>query len=276
MVVKNLFFLIFLLSGGALIAQSNPVPPKNIGRNQKKAEKREKINQLIKQEEEGALIFDKQSAFGIKFNTDGWGLFYEKGKYKTLTKTNLIWVEFGEKKSIKEERVPTLSASQGFIIVSSYIYGKQNNFYQLKFGYGQQKLIGGKGNKNGVAVSAIYGGGLTVGLLKPYYIEIQNPTNGARQSIKYSTETAKLFLDPTVILGKGSLGQGFNEMEVVPGAHIRTALRFDYGRYNEVLSAIEVGLNAEFYSKKIPIVLLNKENNFFFNAYAAITFGKRK
>ncbi len=276
MVVKNLFFLILLLTWGTLVAQTNPATAPISSRNQKKAEKREKINQLIRQEEEGALIFEKQSAFGFKFNTDGWGMFYEKGKYKTLTKTNLWWVEFGERKSNKEERVPTLSANQGFIIVSSYIYGKQNNFYQLKLGVGQQKLIGGKGNKNGVAVSAIYGGGLTVGLLKPYYIEIQNPTNGARESIRYTPETSKFFLDPTVILGKGSLGKGFGEMKFVPGAHVRTALRFDYGRYNEVLSAIEVGLNAEFYSQKIPILLLNKENNFFFNAYAAITFGKRK
>ena len=37
-----------------------------------------------------------------------------------------------------------------------------------------QKLIGGKGNKNGVAVSAIYGGGISAGLLKPYYLQIQN------------------------------------------------------------------------------------------------------
>jgi len=276
MVVKNLFFLILLLSGGILIAQTKPVPTTISSRNQKKADKRDKINQLIRQEEEGALIFDKQSAFGIKFNTDGWGLFYEKGKYKTIAKTNLLWVEFGERKSTKEERVPTLSANQGFIIISSYIYGKQNNFYHLKLGVGQQKLIGGKGNKNGVAVSAIYGGGITAGLLKPYYVEIQNPTNGARESIRYTPETSKFFLDPTVILGKGSLGRGFNEMQIIPGAHARTALRFDYGRYNEVLSAIEVGLNVEFYSKKIPIILLNKENNFFFNAYAAITFGKRK
>ena len=276
MEVKKLFFLFFVLTGGILNAQTNPVPETNLSRNQKKAEKREKINQLVKQEEEGALIFDKQSAFGIKFNTDGWGIFYEKGKYKTITKTSLWWIEFGERKSKKEENVPTQSSNQGFIVISSYIYGKQNNFYQLKLGFGQQKLIGGKGNKNGIAVSAIYGGGFSAGLLKPYYIEIQNPTTGARQSIKYSTETEKFFLDPTVILGKGALGKGFNEMQFVPGVHIRTALRFDYGKYNEVLSAIEIGLNAEFYSKKMPIVLLNEEKNFFFNAYAAITFGKRK
>jgi hypothetical protein len=276
MEVKKLFFVFFLFSGIAIKAQQNPVPETASSKYQKKLEKREKINQLIKQEEEGALIFDKQSAFSIKLNTDGWGFAYERGKYKTTTKTSLWWLEFGERKSVKEERVPTISASQGFIIVSSYIYGKQNNFYYLKAGLGQQKLIGGKGNKNGVAVSAIYGGGITAGMLKPYYLEIQNPSNGARQSIRYTPANENLFLDPTIILGKSGLGMGLGEIKFVPGAHVRTALRFDYGRYNEVLSAIEIGVNAEFYSQKMPIVLLNKENNFFFNAYAAITFGKRK
>ncbi len=276
MEVKKLIFVFFLFSSITLVAQQNTVPETASSKYQKKIEKREKINQLIKQEEEGALIFDKQSAFSIKLNTDGWGLAYEKGKYKTTSKTSLWWLEFGERKSVKEERVPTISASQGFIIVSSYIYGKQNNFYYLQAGFGQQKLIGGKGNKNGVAVSAIYGGGISVGMLKPYYLEIQNPTNGTRESIRYTPANENLFLDPTIILGKSGLGKGFGEIKFVPGAHVRTALRFDYGRYNEVLSAIEIGLNAEFYSQKMPIVLLNKENNFFFNAYAAITFGKRK
>ena len=111
---------------------------------------------------------------------------------------------------------------------------------------GQQKLIGGKGNKNGVAVSAIYGGGLAVGFLKPYYLEIQNPTTNQRESIKFTPANQNLFLDPTIILGRGALTKGFGEMKFVPGAHSKAALRFDYGRFNELLSALEVGLNAEF------------------------------
>jgi hypothetical protein len=202
-------------------------------------------------------------------------MFYEHGKYKTIDKTNLWWLEFGERKHPKEEKVPTLSASQGFLIISSYIYGKENNFYYLKAGLGQQKLIGGKGNKNGVAVSAIYGGGFSAGLLKPYYIEIQNPSTNKREEIKYDNNDA-LFLDPTIIIGKGGITKGFNEIKFVPGVHARAALRFDYGRYNEVLSAMEVGVNAEYYSKNMPILLLNPEKKFFFNAYIALVFGKRK
>ena len=202
-------------------------------------------------------------------------MFYEHGKYKTITTTNLWWAEFGERKDRKEEKVPTLSASQGFLVISSYIYGKRNNFYYLKAGFGQQKLIGGKGNKNGVAVSAIYGGGISAGLLKPYYIEIQNPNTNKREEIKYNNNDS-LFLDPTIIIGKAGFTKGFNEIKFVPGIHARAALRFDYGRYNEVLSAMEVGVNAEYYTQNMPILLLNKERKFFFNAYIALVFGKRK
>jgi hypothetical protein len=274
MEVKKLLFVIGVLGVTAGFAQKNP-SASQLEKAQKRAERKEKINQLIKQEEEGALIYHKQGAFGFKFNTDGWGMFYEHGKYKTITKTNLWWIELGEHKHPKEEKVPTISASSGFLIVSSYIYGKRNNFYNLKLGFGQQKLIGGKGNKNGVAVSAIYGGGLSAGLLKPYYIEIQNPVTNQQEEIKYDNND-NLFLDPNIILGRGSFTKGFGEIKFVPGAHIRTALRFDYGRYNEVLSALEVGLNAEYYTQKMPILLLNKEKRLFFNAYVALTFGKRK
>jgi hypothetical protein len=275
MEVKKLFIVVGLLSSMAVVAQQRTQSPAQLEKARKKAERKEKINQMIKQEEEGALVYNKQGAFGFKFNTDGWGMFYERGKYKTINKTSLWWIELGEHKHPKEEKVPTISASGGFLIVSSYIYGKRNNFYNLKLGFGEQRLIGGKGNKNGVAVSAIYGGGLTAGMLKPYYIEIQNPSTNRQEQIKYDNND-NLFLDPTIILGRGGLTKGFGEMKFVPGAHVRTALRFDYGRYNEVLSALEVGLNAEYYSKKMPILLLNPEKSFFFNAYVALTFGKRK
>jgi len=275
MEVKKLFLVIFVLGSLAVSAQQKVKTSGVDAKQQQRAERREKINQLIKQEEEGALIFQKQGAFGFKFNTDAWSMFYEHGKYKTITKTNLWWLEFGERKHPKEEKVPTLSASSGFLIISSYIYGKRNNFYYLKAGLGQQTLIGGKGNKNGVAVSAIYGGGLTMGLLKPYYIEIQNPNTNKREEIKYNNNDS-FFLDPTIIIGRGSLTKGLNEIQFVPGVHARAALRFDYGRYNEVLSAIEVGVNAEYYTKSMPILLLNPEKKFFFNAYIALVFGKRK
>jgi predicted XRE-type DNA-binding protein len=269
-----LFFVCFLFVSTGF-AQLRKLTPAQEEKMRLKNERREKINQLIKQEEEGALIYQKQITQGIHINTDGWSVFYEKGKYKTITTTNLWWIEVGEHNHPKEERTPTASSAQGFIILSNYVYGKQNNLYDVKLGFGQQKLIGGKGNKNGVAVSAIYGGGITAGLLKPYYLQIQNPTTQRQEEIKYDNND-QLFLNPTIVLGKGSFSKGFSEMQFVPGGHVKGALRFDYGRYNEVVSALEVGLKATYFSKKMPVMLLNDEKSLFFNAYISVIFGKRK
>jgi hypothetical protein len=242
-------------------------------RQQKKEEKRERVNQLIKQEEEGAIIYQKQSIFGIKLTTDGYAGFYELGKLKTPTKTNLYSLEIGEHKHAKEEKLTR--GNYGFAVGNPYIYGKINNFYFAKLGIGQQKLIGGKGNKNGVAVSALYGGGLSAGLLKPYYISYTDPQTNKRSDIKYNKNDSA-FLAGNYIIGSAGFSKGFNEMKFVPGAFAKAALRFDYGRYNESVTAIEVGVNAEIYSQKMPIMLLNKEKRLFVNAYAAINFGRRR
>jgi hypothetical protein len=259
-------------------AQQNKAQEKQ----QKAAEKKAKIEQLIKQEEEGALVFQKQSTFGLNFNSDGFGFTYEHGKYKTIKKTNLWWLSLGERKDPKQyKQTNTFTGGGGGVVFfgNSYVYGKQNNFYYLRLGFGQQKLLGAKGSKNGVAVSAIYGGGLSLGMLKPYYVQV--PDNSAQgtgtKDIKYTDSTASTFLDPTAIIGGSGFGKGLGEIKFVPGATTRVALRFDYGRFRETISALEVGINAEFYSQAMPILVgVNDQKKFFFNGYIALQFGRRK
>lgn len=274
--MRQPLFILLMLFPILLFSQNKSRQDVAAEKARKKQEKKDKINQLIKQEEEGALIFQKQSVYGLNFNTDGWSVFLEKGRYKTITKTNFWWLSFGEKHHPKEEKIPTISSTGGILIVSSYTFGKINNFYSLNLGLGSQKLLGGKGNKNGVAVSLIYGGGFSAGLLRPYYLEVLNPSTARREVIKY-TGTNKLdFLNASNILGRGGLTRGWDEIKFVPGFQARTALRFDYGRYNEMVSAVEIGLNASYYTQNMPMVLDVPERKFFFNAYAAICFGKRK
>ncbi len=267
--MKKIVLLILIIS--PIIAQAQKPDTKA----QKKAEREKRIEELRKRAEEGEIVFSKQTAFGIKLNTDGYGAFVELGRMKTLRKANLYWLEIGERKHPKEQK---LTKTQGPLGISGnpFIYGKINNFYYLKLGYGQQITLGNKGNKNGVAVSAIYGGGISAGLLKPYYLDITDPTTNRQRDIRYHDTTKAYFLDSDVINGSAGFSKGWSEIKFVPGAHIRTAVRFDYGRFNEMVSALEIGLNAEFYSQTMPVMLLNKDKRFFFNAYAALTFGRRK
>lgn len=240
----------------------------------KKDAKRAKINQMIRLEEEGESGFRKHSLWGFKFNTDGYGFSYEKGKIKSAYKTNLFQFEFNEKKHKKEDKQ---SRSDGNVIFGSpFVYGKQNNFYQIKLGVGQQIMIGGKGNKNGVGVYGIYAGGLSVGMLRPYYVDVQDPPNsGLVKQIKYTQQDSALFMGPD-ILGSSGLGKGWGEMKFSPGLHAKTALRFDWARFNNTISAVEAGFNFEYYFKEVEQMVGVEPNNLFFNGYLSIVFGSRK
>ena len=144
----------------------------------------------------------------------------------------------------------------------------------MNLGVGQQKLIGGKGAKNGVAVSAIYGGGFSAGLLKPYYVTVFDPNTNQTHDVKYQgpNDTAFLFYP----ISSAGFTKGFGEIKFVPGLVAHAGLRFDYGRYNELLSALEFGVSAEFYTQDMPIMVNATSKKFFYNAYIAIEFGSRK
>lgn len=249
-------------------AQENPNPKSPTAQKDKKAAKRERINALLKQEEEGEIIFNKQSVFGIKLATDGYGLSYEFGKFKSARVATLFQFEINEKKHKKEKRAALFT---GFNF-NSVVFGKLNNFYQVKLGIAQQRIIGGKGNKNGVAVMAMYGAGLTVGLVKPYYVDVENNATRERFRSKYPLISDSGYIEQ----GASGFTTGWKEVKIQPGAHAKAALRFDYGRFNETVTAIEVGFTAEFYANKIPQMAYNPEKRFFFNGYISLLLGRRK
>lgn len=242
---------------------------KKLKKDERREERRQKINDLIRQEEEGVLVYRKQSIFGIQLRTNGYGFYYEQGRMKTQRNTFVYGIEFSEIKHRKEDKLPNTS----FFFGNPYIYGKINNFYQLKLGFGQQRILGQKGNKNGVAVSAVYSGGLSIGLLRPYYIDVDD--NGQTRTIKYTPEDSALFVSG-IIFGSSGLGKGWGEMKLKPGAFAKTSLRFDYGRFNEVVSGLEVGVSIEFYSSKIPIMLFQEEKQLYFQGHIALLFGRRR
>jgi len=241
----------------------------------KRKQKKERINRMLRMEEEGELIFNKHNIFGIKIATDGYGIFFEKGKFITPAKTRLLQFELNEKKSPKEKRI-----SSGDIFGTSEILYKLNNFYSFKASIGEQRLIGGKGNKNGVAVTWLYTGGVSIGLLKPYYyntviLDTANNTyyDGPQKTLQ------QIINDTTAIYatnGGAGFTVGWNHLSIRPGLNLKTALRFDYARFNTSVTAIEAGVSAEYYFSKIPQVYAVPYKNFFFNGYVTIMFGSRK
>jgi len=267
-VSKIILFLLFSIP----IVSISQSSEKKETRKERIAKINARIKKMQQEAEQGALIFNTQSAFSFALRNDGFSLGYEHGKYKKINATKLWWFNFGERYHPKEEKL--IQSANGFQVGNPYKYGKENNFYFLNIGLGKQVLLGSKSAKNGVAVSAIYGGGLSLGMLKPYYLEVISNT-GTQENIKFEDDPNR-FLDPDYILGSAPFGKGFGEIKFIPGVFAKGAIRFDYGRYNDLLSAIELGFSAEYYTQTMPIMLLNKEKKFFLNGHIAILFGTRK
>ncbi|MBA2249733.1 MAG: hypothetical protein H0W12_06030 [Chitinophagaceae bacterium] len=234
---------------------------------ERQEENRNKVNAMVKQEEEGVISYRKSFSVGGKLINDGYGIFLEMGRAKSVSKGLLFQLEISERKSSKEEKQSNL-----YNLSTPFVFGKQNFFYPIKLGVQQETLIGNKSNKNGVSITANYGGGVTVGLLRPYYVQLESNS----QYIKYESSDSSVFLDPSAISGGPGFSKGWSDVTIKPGLYAKTALRFDYGAYNEMVSAIEVGLSGEFYGSKIPIMVHEPQKQFFFSGYVAIIFGKRK
>lgn len=273
--VKKIILFIFVAASSlSVFAQDSTGSKKPVLRNAKtidrKNEKRQRINAVIKQEEEGTLVFRKQNAFGIEGRTNGYGLFYELGKRKSPRLTNIYSIELSEIKHRKQEKSSPVENLFG----SSFVYGKINNFYQAKLGFGEQYILGQKGNKNGVAVIAMLEGGIDIGLLKPYYLHLLDSADKERTISYYDDSTS--FIYPQGIFGPGGLGKGWNQLKVKPGLFVKAALRFDFGRYNESIQALEIGMSVEGFSDKIPIMAFTDPTRLFFQGHLAFVFGSRK
>ncbi|MBO9733064.1 MAG: hypothetical protein J7623_30770 [Chitinophaga sp.] len=272
--MKKIYLILFLaIMSGGLFAQSttNTTSTQKSKKSDKEQRKLKKIS-VFREQEEGENVFQRDFSVGGRLNTDGWTGFVEMGYRKSRKKVTYFQFDFSEKKSNKEVKKSSIYFTQ-----RPYIYGKQNNFYQAKLGVGQRYMLGGKANKNGVEVDLIYYGGLSVGLLKPYYLNMQ--INGDNKDVKYDPADPEQFLTAENINGAGGFGKGWDNLTVVPGVHAKLGMRFDWAHFNEVVSALEVGMNAEMYTKKIPIMVvyngIDYNKQFFFGGYVSLQFGKR-
>jgi len=232
----------------------------------KKAEKKRKTELLISQEEEGVIAYRKHFVVGGKLTNSGYGIFFELGRASSVKKGMLYQLEITELKSNKEIKV-----YNPFDPVSSFVYGKENFIYPLKLGAQQQRVIGNKSNKNGVSIFANYGGGLLLGFSRPYYVQLDDGNY-----VKYDSPDSTLFLQGDHIIGANNFSKGWSEMTIIPGLYAKGAFRFDYGAYNELVSALEIGATAEFYTSDIHIMAHSPAKQFFVTGYVAIMFGKRR
>lgn len=230
-----------------------------------------------------------EMSLGAKMNTNGWGAYITKGWVKSddakrsdqFYNLRYVELEFDEVKHPKETKTTNqFLGSYSNESAKPYIYGKINNFYQFNLGYGFRKMIAGKPEPRSVSVHWFYLGGLSLGLLKPYYVNANVPQdNGGsgplvRKTIKYEDDKQS-FLDDRLIISAAGFTQGIGETKIVPGLHLKTGLHFDFAANKKTVLAIETGVSADLYTQKIEIMANQKAYPYSANVFASFQFGKR-
>lgn len=224
----------------------------------------------------------KEFSLGLRVNSDGWGLFVDRGRLRSEDRNpdmfhnvRIIQVELSERRHFKEIKAANSSSTTpGTSNPSAFIYGKVNSFYTFKLGYGNRKMIAGKPEQGTVSIHWVYLGGLSLGLLKPYYIDVSNGFE--TKSIKYSDSTSNQFINYNQIVGSSGWSKGLSETKIVPGFFLRTGFHFDFANNKRAKMALETGATLEYYTSEIQQMAMQKEQSMFFNVYAALQFGKRR
>ncbi len=218
---------------------------------------------------------------GGRLNTDGWSIFVDKGWVKSDDRKKdlfydikLFQVEFSEKKHPKERKQSNSVGPLTSDGAKPFIYGKVNNFYSLKLGYGGRKMIAGKPDPGAVSIHAVYVGGLTVGFEKPYYIDVVN-ASGEVESITYTDTTMYEFLTPQFIVGGSGFSEGLSDMKFRPGVHAKVGLHFDFATSRKTKLAVEAGASIEYYFSDIKLMANQTDRPYFGNLYMSFQIGKR-
>lgn len=224
-------------------------------------------------------IYTKEWGLGLRFHTNAYSVFFEHVWIRDIKRRKLIQASFFIYSDLRERKIETKYNQNERS--KKYFYGKINNFYALNLLYGNRRVIANKSETSGVKLSLTYMGGLSLGVLKPYYLRfVDLDTN---QSITfdeaYSAENAEDFLDDnpasSTVFGAGGFWKGFNKMQFLPGLQAKIGLNFDFARKNNLVTSLEVGSQIDLFYKKVNLYATDRNKPYIVNIYLSMQLGKR-
>jgi hypothetical protein len=217
------------------------------------------------------LLYRNEFTIGGIVHTSGFGFNYRRGWHVTGYKKRILEIEGVNIKHAKEIKTqnPLFENSKG------YVYGKLNVLDVLRAGYGFQKELYGKEQRRGVQINLLTMLGASIGLAKPVYLEILQPTSDP-QIYNITTEKydpAKHFTDN--IYGRAPFFKGFEQSKIYPGGYAKLGVSFEYADLDDDIKCIETGATVDVFPKVIPIMANTTNNQVFVNLYINFIWGKK-
>jgi len=230
------------------------------------------------------IVYRKERAFEVRIHTNGGLIGMNFGEIKTYYKTKYYHLSLGYLKDPREKR-QNRNLSFSFPDRSrAFAFGKQNSVINLRAGLGVKRFVSEKAKRRGIAIGYDYQFGPSLALLKPYYLELlySNETGGVTDRVlrteRYTEENAEKFTTFNEVFGGAGYFKGFNEIKIVPGVQAKLGVFFSMGAFDKYVKALEIGLMADVYFKKLSIMIETEEISnkpYFINFYVKFIMGSR-
>lgn len=223
--------------------------------------------------------YRREFNYGINFNSNGGligGGMIKASQYLKPNWSKFWSLEIVEVKHPKEKGNREFSQETG----NSFILGKSNYLYALRPSYGREYVFFRKAPESGVQVNGIFAGGPSIGLMVPYLIIYDYSAGGGRPGGQADYRTEQY--DPNKhssyerIRGNSGFLSGFGQTNFNLGVHAKAGLSFEYGRYREDVTGVEVGFLLEAYPKKMILVPQASNRALFSSVYLILYYGRRK
>ncbi|WP_234986306.1 MULTISPECIES: hypothetical protein [Pontibacter] len=216
--------------------------------------------------------FSNELSYGINLNSNGGllgGVFVRSSWFMKERLYRFGGLEIVEIKHPKENRLYNPGSGDHFIA------GKQNHFFSVRPHYGLEHVLFRKAAESGVQVNALGAIGPSLGLLIPYYIRYDY-AGGLGSDIRTEAYDPNKHLSFENTLGNANVLTGLGETNINLGVHAKAGLSFEYGRYRESITGVEVGFMVEKFFKDMVMIPQTENYSLFTSVYLNIYYGRRK
>jgi hypothetical protein len=210
--------------------------------------------------------------FGVNTNTNS-GLLGGFSFLKTFQNRSFVNLDLTNTKDYREFDSPYSYNGK------TYVEGKLNYLINFRPEYGRQWILLKQASDGGTSLNGRLATGPTIGIQKPYYVDIVYTDVSSGRTATKSVPMASA-LDNTynksIISGEGSLFSGFSEAKFIPGWHLKTALEFKFETLKQNYLAVETGFIVDYYSQPVEILNQTAPRSVYTTGYVTFFFGKSK
>jgi len=223
----------------------------------------------VSAQDEDPYEYTSEFIWGINKNTNGGligGLIFKHSKKLDENNLRSLGLELMNVKHPRETRFNSFTGN-------SFIWAKEHYLYSIRFQYGRDRILVRKAPQQGVQIIGSIAAGPTIGLVAPYFIEIQSAP-GFFERVPFDPEIHGGSFNN--ISGTGRLFQGLFDSEVEIGINLKAALSFEFGTFKSNVTGFEVGFLLEAFPNEILLMPFADNRAVFPSAFITLFYGSRK